>query len=316
MPWFPVDDGFAFHRKTVKAGNAAIGLWVRAGSWAAQQTTDGHVPAEMAELLGTPVQARRLVAAGLWTEVEGGYQFHEWSAPGRNKTRKQIEADRAAAAARKQRERERAEKGGKQNARTVEAKSSRTSRGPSEENGLFPEEPQVSDTSHGDVTASSQGESRRESAPPIPSHPIPTEEHPPSEGVARKRASRATRIPDDFAVTPEMVAWVAQDAPDVDGRRETAKFVDYWRGKSGKDATKVDWPATWRNWIRRAQDDLRDTRPTGLGSSTPYGVRERPATGRGAKAAEWIELGREMNQQLTRPPLTAIDGGRTERQLS
>ena len=33
MPWFNVDDGFAFHRKAVRAGNAAIGLWTRAGSW-------------------------------------------------------------------------------------------------------------------------------------------------------------------------------------------------------------------------------------------------------------------------------------------
>ena len=32
---------------------------------------------------------------------------------------------------------------------------------------------------------------------------------------------------------------------------EAAKFRDYWIAKSGKDATKLDWSATWRNWIRR-----------------------------------------------------------------
>lgn len=33
---------------------------------------------------------------------------------------------------------------------------------------------------------------------------------------------------------------------------EAAKFRDYWIAKSGKDAAKLDWQATWRNWIRNA----------------------------------------------------------------
>lgn len=90
MPWFNVDDGFAFHRKTVRAGNAALGLWVRAGSWCAQQLTDGHVPAEMVEVLGTQSQANRLVSAGLWFESEDGYQFHEWTDSGRNPSRSEV----------------------------------------------------------------------------------------------------------------------------------------------------------------------------------------------------------------------------------
>jgi hypothetical protein len=31
----------------------------------------------------------------------------------------------------------------------------------------------------------------------------------------------------------------------------TASFVDFWRGKAGVGGTKVDWPATWRNWLRK-----------------------------------------------------------------
>jgi hypothetical protein len=76
-------------------------------------------------------------------------------------------------------------------------------------------------------------------------------------GPARARASRGTRQPDDITVTADMVAWAQENHPDVDGRYETAKFVDYWRGKSGKDATKQDWPATWRNWIRKAGERSR-----------------------------------------------------------
>lgn len=70
--------------------------------------------------------------------------------------------------------------------------------------------------------------------------------------VPRKRG---TRIPDDFTVTPDMVAWAKDRAPNIDGRRETEKFVNYWRAKSGANATKLDWPATWRNWIMRAGEN-------------------------------------------------------------
>lgn len=66
---------------------------------------------------------------------------------------------------------------------------------------------------------------------------------------------RGTRIPNDFAVTPVMVAWAHENAPDVDGKYQTTKFINYWRAKAGKDATKVDWAATWHNWMLKAQED-------------------------------------------------------------
>lgn len=69
--------------------------------------------------------------------------------------------------------------------------------------------------------------------------------------VARKRA---TRIPQDFTVTQEMIQWAQEKAPNVDGRLATEKFINYWTAKSGKDATKLDWAATWRNWMLSDQE--------------------------------------------------------------
>jgi hypothetical protein len=80
-------------------------------------------------------------------------------------------------------------------------------------------------------------------------------ERPSDVVAARPRDQRATRIPDDFAPTPEMIAWARRETPQV-GTVETARFVDYWRAKPGAAGRKLDWPATWRNWMRRAQDDL------------------------------------------------------------
>jgi len=100
MTWFKVDDDLAFHRKVIAAGNAAMGLWVRAGSWCAQHLTDGFVPEEMVGILGTPAQRAKLIKAGLWIEVDGGCQFHEWNENGRQPTAKQVREKRERAAER------------------------------------------------------------------------------------------------------------------------------------------------------------------------------------------------------------------------
>jgi hypothetical protein len=47
--------------------------------------------------------------------------------------------------------------------------------------------------------------------------------------------------------------WAATNRPDVIPDLEAAKFLDYWTAKSGQVATKCDWLATWRNWIRNAR---------------------------------------------------------------
>lgn len=33
---------------------------------------------------------------------------------------------------------------------------------------------------------------------------------------------------------------------------EVAKFRDYWIAQPGQKGVKLDWPATWRNWVRRS----------------------------------------------------------------
>lgn len=78
-------------------------------------------------------------------------------------------------------------------------------------------------------------------------------------GAASRRSredtpKRGTRLPDDFAITDDMKTWFAENCRGVDGPRETEKFRNYWRSKSGKDATKLDWPATWRNWMLTAAE--------------------------------------------------------------
>ncbi len=96
--WFKVDDNLAFHRKVVAAGNAAMGLWVRAGSWCAQHLTDGFIPDHMIALLGTPSQRAKLIKVGLWITTDGGCRFHEWTEKGRQPTGQSVREERSRAA--------------------------------------------------------------------------------------------------------------------------------------------------------------------------------------------------------------------------
>ena len=78
MPYFPVDDQLHSHPKAVMAGNAAMGLWVRAGSWCKNHATGGAIPTAIAESFGTKSQAKQLVTVGLWEKTPTGFQFHDW----------------------------------------------------------------------------------------------------------------------------------------------------------------------------------------------------------------------------------------------
>lgn len=103
-----------------------------------------------------------------------------------------------------------------------------------------------------------------------------TKNEAPLKGGASQPKS-ATRVPDDFQPTEEMRAWfVAEQLPAViDGRLEHEKFMDYWRAAAGANARKRDWPATWRNWMRRAAQNAapRPWRPGNAAvpiSGAPY----------------------------------------------
>lgn len=82
MTWFKVDDKFHDHPKARKAGKAAIGVWLLAGTWCADHLTDGFVPTHVLSRWGTRGDAKRLVDAGLWeaAELDGerGWRFLKW----------------------------------------------------------------------------------------------------------------------------------------------------------------------------------------------------------------------------------------------
>lgn len=100
MPHFRVDDALHSHPKAQRAGDDAMGMWVRAGSFCMAYLTDGFVPEWWVKQQPNGTRkAKKLVTSGLWVDGairdgERGYQFHEFTGPGRQDSREQIEADR------------------------------------------------------------------------------------------------------------------------------------------------------------------------------------------------------------------------------
>ena len=108
--------------------------------------------------------------------------------------------------------------------------------------------------------------------------PPPLRGSPPAS--AGRRATR--KPPDDFALTPDLEAWAAEHAPHVDASAETEKFRDHTFA-----AARSDWPATWRNWLRKAEEDA---------------TRRAPAARvNGHDEPEWRREQRERNEAFLGP---------------
>lgn len=229
MDWVKLSARYYLDPAVVNADADTEVMFTRALAYAGDQETHGFVPTGI-----LPALCRRrryetcvetLVASGLWQPVRGGYMITRWQEW--QSELEAIVARRSADRDRKRRERDRAS-----------TAKNRTSSTPSDRGA----NPQVRGMSRDTSTdASDPVESKTHINPPHPS------------GASPPRR-RGTRIPADFQVTSDMVAWAREHAPHVDGRAETAKFIDYWQAKAGRDACKLDWPATWRNWMRRSAE--------------------------------------------------------------
>lgn len=52
-------------------------------------------------------------------------------------------------------------------------------------------------------------------------------------------------------MTPEWELICKDLRPDLNPQATFDSFKDYWLSLPGDKATKLDWTAAWRNWVRR-----------------------------------------------------------------
>ena len=82
-------------------------------------------------------------------------------------------------------------------------------------------------------------------------HTTERKETSPSERQRKERSTRGTRLPSDWAPPPEYLQWARENGNGLDLDFEVAEFRDFWSSRAGRDSTKIDWFATWRNHIRK-----------------------------------------------------------------
>lgn len=68
--------------------------------------------------------------------------------------------------------------------------------------------------------------------------------------------ARATRLPQPFVLPDDWRAWAQDQRPGLDINLTAETFADHWHSKGER---RVDWKATWRNWVRKERGAVAPT---------------------------------------------------------
>jgi hypothetical protein len=239
MSWAKVDDRLHMHPKAIRAGLEAMGLWCRALSYCTAYGTDGYIDRDTVSRMCGSSKAfirvtNRLVSSALWEPDESGagWLIHDF-------------LDYNPSRAERDKEREDKRKAGKEGAH--KRWGSRTA-------------------TDGSCHRSAIGIGDA----PVPSRPVPTPQKthlrwgresarggaakngvshaPPSKRAPKACAVRGTRLSPAWSPKPETVQRF-RERERVNALASLERFKNHWLGKSGKDATKVDWERTFVNWV-------------------------------------------------------------------
>jgi hypothetical protein len=241
MTWFRVDDKFHDHPKVRKLRGdkmPAAGLWSLAGSWAADNLTDGFVPTEIVRRFDPRERyARKLVEVGLWVpgehDGEPGYHFHEW--PDYQPTRSEVQKQRDDGRDRVRRWRERNERG---QLDSVDAEPVTNGHRNALRNALVPHVVTVPPTLPGSTQPKPNSKEK--------SKPLPSE--------ARQADSALDRFGEFWTIYPRLVArghaekaWRAAIKAKVDPQSMIDAATAYAASRRGKDSRYTKYPASWLN---------------------------------------------------------------------
>lgn len=94
-----------------------------------------------------------------------------------------------------------------------------------------------------------QSQNTPEAVPDFPTEQV--------EQVGTGIRARGTRLSQNWQLSQKNGRWALEKNPawTADDVREQAEaFRDYWTAATGQAATKRDWDAAWRNWVRKAID--------------------------------------------------------------
>ena len=71
-----------------------------------------------------------------------------------------------------------------------------------------------------------------------------------TETKKSRSATRGSRLPANWKPDSELAEWSKTERQDLDLRKVLEEFRDYWTSVAGSKGVKLNWDATWRNWVR------------------------------------------------------------------
>jgi len=79
--------------------------------------------------------------------------------------------------------------------------------------------------------------------------PIATNNHKPITNNQDKK-TLGKRLASDSCLTKEWEDFCVEQRPELNPAKTFDQFKDYWIAQAGQKGVKLDWFATWRNWVR------------------------------------------------------------------
>ena len=70
-----------------------------------------------------------------------------------------------------------------------------------------------------------------------------------------KRGTKGSRLSADWVLPEDWENWARQERPDLNPQKVGEQFKDFWIAKAGAAGVKLDWQATWRNWVRNQRQE-------------------------------------------------------------
>ena len=239
--WFKVDDSFYSNPKTAMLSDGATALWLRSGSWSAQQLTGGFVPARMVPMFrGSDDSVRELCDVGLWErdDERDGYWFHDWSDY-------QPDAEEVDALRRKRSE------SGKRGA------NRRWSRKTVDENG---KNGKTDGKCHGKPMANAWQTDGKPMANSCPV-PVPVPDKKEKEEYSSSFTKETTA--DEYLETgrPEADRQISRQYPNLDLTDAWGAFMQHHHGET---RTINEWTRLWKGWCQRRAN------MSGIPQKTPH----------------------------------------------
>jgi len=218
------DLDYADHPKIGDLSDAAFRAHVEMILYARKYMTDGNIPKRVANRFGfdslSELCSNDLETPSLLKNDDGSYTLHGYA--DMNETREEIEK-------RSQVARENGKKGGRKPKQT----GNQTGTQPLSEPG-----------SETEPVSQAETETETEVTP---------------NGVTpltpQRGKKRGTRLDPSWIPPQALIDQMRNECPSVDLATEHKVFIDYWIAQPGQKGIKLDWEATWRNWMRRKHGD-------------------------------------------------------------